>query len=234
MNRTQALKQSTFDTEQWQKLYYRHPQQYIRKRLDAIKLLMDGQSRTQVCQQLNCSYDTLTSWIDGYLTGGLAQLVVAITHNKPSRLTVEQQQQLKAMLLQQRPSDYGIDRQIWTGAIIAQVIEQRWGVQLKDSRIYEILDELGLSHQRGHRDYANADRQQQQQWVEAVKKNSDLSRPMRRSSSSMSLPSMTVRACSMAGQNATLALKCPVMKVLGINSMDCCVSMPSPGKSFYV
>lgn len=93
MNRTQALKQRTFDAQQWQKLYYRHPQQYIRKRLDALKLLMQGQSRTQVCQQLHCTYDTLTSWIDAYLTGGLAQLVVAITHHKPSRLTVEQQQQ---------------------------------------------------------------------------------------------------------------------------------------------
>lgn len=234
MNRTQALKQSTFDAEQWQKLYYRHPQQYIRKRLDAIKLLMDGQSRTQVCQQLNCSYDTLTSWIDAYLTGGLAQLVVAITHNKPSRLTVEQQQQLKAMLLKQRPSDYGIERQLWTGTIMAQVIEQRWKVQLKDSRIYEILNELGLSHQRGHRDYANADRHQQQQWVETVKKNSNLSSPMRRSSSSMSLRFVTVRASSTAGQSATLAPKCPVMKAFDINSMDCCVWMPSPGKSFCV
>ncbi len=134
------------------------------------------------------------------------------------------------MLLQQRPSDYGIDRQIWTGAIIAQVMEQRWGVQLKDSRIYELLHELGLSHQRGHRDYANADRQQQQQWVETVKKNSDVSSPIRKSSSSMSLPSMTVQACSTAGQNATLAPKYPVMKVLGINSMDCCVSMLSQGR----
>ena len=119
MNRTQGLKQSAFDAQQWQKLYYRHAQQYIRKRLDAIKLLMDGQSRTQVAQQLNCRYDTLTSWIDAYLTGGLGQLVVAITHKKPSRLTLEQKQQLKAMLLTQYPSEYGIDRQIWTGAISA-------------------------------------------------------------------------------------------------------------------
>ena len=63
---------------------------------------MLGQSRTQVCQQVNCSYDTLTRWLDSYLTGGLEQLVVAITHDKPSRLTVEQQQQLKLMLLKQR------------------------------------------------------------------------------------------------------------------------------------
>ena len=172
MNRTQALKQRAFDAQQWQKLYYRHPQQYIRKRLDAIKQLMLGQSRTQVCQQVNCSYDTLTRWLDSYLMGGLEQLVVAITHDKPSRLTVEQQQQLKQMLLKQRPRDYGIEPQLWTGAIIAQVIEQRWKVQLKDSRIYEILDEIGLSHQRGHRDYANAERPQQLKWIETVKKTS--------------------------------------------------------------
>jgi len=52
------------------------------------------------------------------------------------------------------------------------VIEQRWEVQLKDSRIYEILDEIGLSHQRGHRDYANAERPKQLKWIETVKKTS--------------------------------------------------------------
>lgn len=46
--------------------------------------------------------------------------------------------------------------------MLSQVIEQRWGVCLKANRIYEILHSLGLSHQRGHRDYANADRQAQQ------------------------------------------------------------------------
>ena len=45
-------------------------------------------------------------------------------------------------------------------------------VQLKDSRIYELLEELGLSYQRAHRDYANADPQAQKEWVETVKKTS--------------------------------------------------------------
>lgn len=171
MNRTQALQQKPFDEQQWQKLYYRYQQYYLRQRLDAIRLLVQGSTRSQVCQQLNCTYDTLTSWIDKYLQGGLEQLVSAITHNKPSRLTLLQQQQLKQMVLHQRPSNYGIERNIWTGAILATVIEQKWGVQLKDSRIYEILHSLGLSHQRGHRDYANADVTAQQQWVEIVKKN---------------------------------------------------------------
>ncbi len=57
------------------------------------------------------------------------------------------------MVLTQRPSDYGIERQMWTGAILSEVIAQQFEVQLKDSRIYEVLEELGLSYQRAHRDY---------------------------------------------------------------------------------
>jgi len=34
---------------------------------------------------------------------------------------------------------------MWTGAILSEVIAQRFEVQLKDSRIYELLEELGLS-----------------------------------------------------------------------------------------
>lgn len=159
-------------------------------------------------------YDTLTSWINKYLKGGLNALVNAITHNKPSRLSPSQQQQIKAMVLQQRPTDYGIDRQMWTGAILSKVIAQQFEVQLKGSRIYEILNDLGLSYQRAHRDYANADRQAQQEWVETVKKNFNLSQRMRKRCFSMSLPSTTVPVCSMVGQNATVVQKSTVMSAL--------------------
>ena len=172
MNQTQALQAVPFDPDEWRKLHARHQQQYIRQRLDAIKLLQQGNCRIEVCQQVGCRYDTLTNWLKKYLRGGLSELVSPITHQKPSRLSVEQQQQLKAMVLTQRPIDYGIERQMWTGAILSEVIAQRFEVQLKDSRIYELLEELGLSYQRAHRDYANADPTAQKDWVETVKKTS--------------------------------------------------------------
>lgn len=170
MNRTQAFRNKPLDREEWQKFYYRNQQQYMRQRLSAIKLLHEGQSRTQVSEQVGCCYDTLTSWMDKYLDGGLSGLVSPIQHQKPSRLTPEHQQQLKAMVLGQRPTDYGYDRNLWTGAILSEVIAQRFEVQLQDSRIYELLGDLGLSYQRAHRDYANADPAAQKEWVAAVKK----------------------------------------------------------------
>ncbi|WP_445251276.1 winged helix-turn-helix domain-containing protein [Microcoleus sp. herbarium5] len=36
------------------------------------------------------------------------------------------------------------------------LIKQRWGIELKTSKIYEILEKLNLSHQKAHRDYDNA------------------------------------------------------------------------------
>jgi transposase len=87
--------------------------------LSAIQLLDQGISRIQVCEQVGCSYDTLTNWLGKYLQGGLRALVSPIRHQKPSRLSVEQQQQLKEIIQTQRPTDYGIERQMWTGLAIA-------------------------------------------------------------------------------------------------------------------
>lgn len=170
-NRSEKLRQVLPDWDLWQKLYYQHQQAYIRQRLLAIKYLWEGKSRPEVARLLGCTYVTLTQWIDKFLEGGLPKLTQAITHQVPSRLTPEQQLELKQMLLSQKPTDYGIDRYIWTGKIISTVIQKRWDLELKDSRIYEILDSLNLSHQKAHRDYANADSLCQQQFVETLKKN---------------------------------------------------------------
>lgn len=74
------------------------------------------------------------------------------------------------MLLEQTPIDYGIDRNLWTAKIMIEIIQQKWNVSLKDSRVYEIIRELNLSHQKSHRDYANADKTRQKQFVNLFKK----------------------------------------------------------------
>ena len=169
-SRTQDLKKQQLNLEQWQKLYYQNQQSYLRARLLAIKFLAEGQTRTEVSQLVSCTYKTLTSWIDKYLEGGLEKLTEPIKHQVPQRLNTTQKQQFKQMLLQQTPIDYGIDRNLWTAKIMMQIIEQKWNVRLKDSRIYEIIQELNLSYQRSHRDYANADKIKQKQFVELLKK----------------------------------------------------------------
>lgn len=171
--RTQELKKQQLNLEEWQKLYYQNQQSYLRVRLIAIKHLAEGKSRSEVSQLVNCTYKTLSSWIDKYLEGGLKKLTKPIKHQVPQKLSSSQKQEFKKMLLEQTPIDYGIDRNLWTAKIMIQIIQQKWNVKLKDSRIYEIIGELNLSYQKSHRDYANADKTRQKQFVELLKKTGD-------------------------------------------------------------
>ena len=170
-NRTERFHEIELDMDLWQKLYYKHQKDYIRRRLSAIKHLHEGKSRLKVCTIMGCSYNTLNDWMDKYIEGGLNTLVEAIKHtNVLQQLSPEQKQALKRMVLDQSPRTYGIARNIWTGDIIIEVILKRWDIALKRTRVYEILHELGLSYQRGHRDYINGDKEKQGEFVEGLKK----------------------------------------------------------------
>ena len=151
----------------------------LRQRLSAIRYLSEGKSRAEVAQLLGCIDLTIAKWIVKYLEMGLEGLVEPIKHQVKERLNPEQQQEIKRMVIDDRPTKYGIDREIWTGKNLAFVIKQRWGVDLKTSRIYEILDNLNLSHQKAHRDcvaveprrYDNADPAKQKKFIKLLKKN---------------------------------------------------------------
>ncbi|MEG4574613.1 IS630 family transposase [Microcoleus sp. N3A4] len=169
--RTEQFLEIGLDLEEWQRLYYKNQQDYIRKRLIAIKYLYTGYSRLQVCQFIDCSYNTLASWIDKFIEGGLERLVEPIKHkNAPQHLSQENKQELRKIILEQSPKEHGIDRNFWTGEIIAQIIQHKWNISLKDSRIYEILKELKVTYQKAHRDYANANKAEQGEFVGAKKK----------------------------------------------------------------
>ena len=163
------------DLELWQKVYYKTKQEYLRKRLMAIKYLYEGKARSEICKIIGCAYKTLTAWIDIFLKGGLEALTIPIKHNVKQRLSPEQKLELKEIILNQSPLDYGIDRNMWTGEIIAKLIYDKWGVTYKLARIYQILHDLGLSYQRAHRDYANANPEEQKKFVEEVKKTLEAS-----------------------------------------------------------
>jgi transposase len=170
MDRLEKLREKPFEIAVWQKLFYQNQKSRIRKRLEAVKYLYEGMTRKEVMIEVRCARQTLVTWIDMYCAGGLESLTKATVSNKPERLSDAQKVELKRMLLENKPTDYGIERQIWSGKIIVEVIKQRWDVDLRDSRIYAILKELGLSHQKAHRDYENADPLVQQEFVSSLKK----------------------------------------------------------------
>ena len=71
MNLSQRLRLVSLDKKQWQRLYYKNQQAYIRQRLSAIRYLSEGKSRAEVAQLLGCTDLTIARWIVRYLETGL-------------------------------------------------------------------------------------------------------------------------------------------------------------------
>lgn len=59
MNRMEQLNGKKFEEQEWQKLFNKHQQGYIRTRLEAIKHLQDGKTRREVMNHLGCARQSL-------------------------------------------------------------------------------------------------------------------------------------------------------------------------------
>lgn len=196
------IQEKGLDKVLWQKLYNKHQQSYKRKRLEAIGLAQEAKPTIGLQKAVGCGHTTLNKWMHTYLQEGLQGLVASITHQKPQRLTADQVSKLAVMIIDQQPCDIGLDAYIWTAALIKDLIKQEFDVAYQTSGVYKLLYRMGLSHQKAHRDYANASKQEQIAFIDTL--------PYKISSGScamMSFQSVSKTALTIAGQNVTAGLK---------------------------
>ncbi len=144
---------SGLDEADWQKCFHRHQQAYIRLKLSCVRSYAAGDSPARIAADLSLSRLSVRRHIAAYLRGGLAGLCQPTRRKQPSRLTPAQQQAFKAVLLSSPPRDHGLEGCIWTGQLMKQYLHNTYRVEYR-SGVYDLLERLGLSHQKAHADYA--------------------------------------------------------------------------------
>lgn len=182
MTRTERLALAPQDIETWSKLFKKHKEEYLRNRLRSIKLSWEGKSQKAIAQQLGCSKSSLHSWIDSYLSGGFPELLSKWTSGREGtgRLNKTHKRILTYIILHKNPMDYSYQTGLWTLEILKDLIKIKWSISLGKSQLYTILTkDLGLSHQKFHRDYREADEGKQKSFIkeldgELVKENQEV------------------------------------------------------------
>jgi transposase len=159
ITKLQQVRTKGYEVKEWKRLYHDNQQEYIRKRLRFIASCVSVEpclNRVQLQSKygLDGQFDT---WIKAFLGGGLKELCKPIKRVMKSRISNEQKLELKEIILTKTPNDFGYDRNLWTAQVIMKLLLDKWNIKFEDSHIYRILDKLGLSHQKAHRDYANSD-----------------------------------------------------------------------------
>jgi transposase len=134
-----------------------------------VYLHLKGKSAKEIAEILNRSKETVNSYIRAYETGGLAALQMKYSSGAPTRLTKEQQEQLKQTIVLSVPHEVGFTaRHNWTLEIIAAYIEREFGHRYSLRGVSKMLHRLGLSYTKPTYTLAAADPEKQRQFSETT------------------------------------------------------------------
>ncbi|MGI8494256.1 MAG: helix-turn-helix domain-containing protein [Pyrinomonadaceae bacterium] len=157
-----------FDRTKWSKYFQRYQQEYIRRRLRAIKLFAENTDVSTICQTLSLNKNTFYLFINLYLKEGFEGLCRLAVRPKPTLLSPAQELAFKQTIISKAPFECGLEGNIWNGGLMREFITREFKVEYK-SGIYDLLERLNLSHQKAHSDYQNASHQEQIQFIEDFK-----------------------------------------------------------------
>jgi len=113
------------------------------ERAKILHLASQGQTVPQIAEAVGLHEKTVRKWFKRFEQQGLAGLEDAPRSGAPSRYTPENKARVLEAALT-RPSDLNLEFTCWTFDRLAVYVRERLGIQMKKTRIFEILQEEGL------------------------------------------------------------------------------------------
>ena len=122
-------------------------EQMEERRREGARLIRAGQlSHTAIAQQLDVSRQAVARWAEALKVGGVRGLRSRKTTGRPSKLTREQQRQLKR-LVKRGALAAGFESDRWTLARVRQLIQQEFEVVYHRNYLNRLLRKLDMSPQ---------------------------------------------------------------------------------------
>jgi transposase len=119
-------------------------------RLMAMKRVREGEEPTAVIASFGFCRTTIYKWMN--LTAGRGRGLKALSATRgtgrPRSLTPVQERQVFRWINGRDPRQYGLDFGLWTRAIVAVLIEQKFGIELGVTAVGALLAKLELTPQK--------------------------------------------------------------------------------------
>jgi transposase len=116
----------------------------------AIERVREGEAPSVVIASYGFSRTTIYEWINAAAKPGLGirALRSRKASGRPRRLTPRQEQQVFRWINGHDPREYGLDSGLWTRAVVASLIECKFGIQLGRTAVGDLLARLDLTPQK--------------------------------------------------------------------------------------
>jgi transposase len=171
------ITRSSPDYNELVELYKKEKNSRLKERYQALYLMDELKNCTKVAKLIKTSRTTIQTLVKTFNKGGLKAIVPNSPPGRPSRLTEDQKQLLKADV-SAHPRELGYDFSNWEGKSVSEHIKNKFGVLLKVRQCQYLLHELGFSLQRPRYAFPKADPEEQKEFIRDFKKNWILLNPM--------------------------------------------------------
>jgi transposase len=166
----------------WDMRPYGSPKTLEKRRRQAIALLEQGLSLSEVARRVQASVGAVFQWRQAWAQGGEAALAPKPVPGRPRKLTARQGERLQQLLLQGARA-YGFPNELWTLKRIATLIWLEFRVRYHPSHVWKVLRGWRWSCQVPERRAIQHDEHAIAHWKRykwpAIKKSPTAGRPSR-------------------------------------------------------
>lgn len=119
-------------------------------RLMAIERVREGERAAAVMESYGFNRTTIYKWIAAALQPGVGIKALRSTRatGRPRSLSEAQERQVFRWVNGRDPRQYGLDFGLWTRAIVAELIEKKFGIRIGVTAVGMLLAKLGLTPQK--------------------------------------------------------------------------------------
>lgn len=135
------------------------------------RVLEGGEKSSEVIRSLGLCRTTIYPWLRKAKRGGLDALKMRVAPGRKPKLTKKQQAQVRKWIVGKDPRQYGFEFGLWTRRIVAELIEEKFGVSMTVVGVGKLLARLDITPQRPLRRAYERDPQAVELWKARVYPN---------------------------------------------------------------
>lgn len=151
--------------EQRRQAYAAGDVRVLRRSSVLLEVLQGPQPKQELAQQWRVSPATVYNWTLAWMQQGLDSLRPAWGSGRPAKLSAWQKQRL-CHLLDGGPQAAGFSTACWSSVLVAQLIEQEFGVLYNRFYVCQLLRNWGYSFQKAQFVSDHLDPQRREQWLQ--------------------------------------------------------------------
>ena len=130
----------------------------------AVRAYINGRRVVDIAADFDVTRGSVNRWLQWYDADHIEGLRTRIAEGPAPKLTEEQREAL-AIIIELGPMQAGYKSGVWTGPMIGDLIEERFGVRYHNHHVPRLLHQLKFSVQRPRKRLARADLARQATWL---------------------------------------------------------------------